>query len=74
VSGGEYVSCRTRSFIPEEKLKLKPPADSMDMWLSVDGAGNLAAVGFTPDGDILVPSAATARCDEFLVKANKHVE
>ena len=67
VYGGDYVSCRTRGPVPEQALQLiSPPHGSTDMWLFGENAERV--VGFTKDGDILLPLPAIAKCDEVRAK------
>jgi hypothetical protein len=54
--------------IPEERLKLVPPADQGDIWL-FDKTESV--VGFTEDGDILLPVEALGKCDALEVKSKK---
>ena len=66
VFGGDYRSCRTQAAVPEQVLKLIPPPKGADMWLFAENADGV--VGYTKDGDILLPVAAIDKCDAVRAK------
>lgn len=71
VYDGLYVSCDTHSPLPADKLKLKAPDDSMQMWVSVPSHAEFAPAAFLQNGDYLVPLGAPHACEE-LQKEMKH--
>jgi hypothetical protein len=68
VYGGDYLPCSSSSPIGEASIRLAPPPDSMDMWLSAEGEDGV--IGFLADGDVLLPLPFRGKCNQ--VKARLH--
>jgi hypothetical protein len=54
---GRYVPCEGASPVPLAQLKIKPPFDSMNMWLRPNGV-----VVILQDGRLLVPAKRRGDC------------
>jgi hypothetical protein len=62
---GTYVSCRTKGSVDIDKVRLKIPDDSLNMWLGGDHPDTMAPAAFLQDGDILVPVTYISECSRL---------
>jgi len=62
---GRYVPCEGKSPVPLTELKLKPPADSSDMWLFT------RMIVFLEDGRLLVPVENAGECEMIRQRLSK---
>ena len=62
MTGGEYLSCATRSPIAEENIHLVPPRNSGEVWLFTERKNGI--VGLLADNEILLPVADMDKCAE----------
>jgi hypothetical protein len=62
VYGGDYMSCGSRSPMPESDIHLSPPPPGASMWLFSDGSDGV--VGFLADGDLLLPVSTLNKCGQ----------
>jgi hypothetical protein len=65
---GRYVSCETHSPVAADKLRLKAPPDSMQMWVGVAPEEISAPAAFLQNGKLLVPLGAPHGCEELREK------
>lgn len=58
---GRFMPCDAKSAIPTSEIKLKPPSQSTDMWISP----NPRFVALLEDGRILVPLKDVSECPKI---------
>jgi len=66
---GEYLPCDSHSPLEESKIRLIPPKDSFDMWLSAEGIDGV--IGFLADGNLLLPLSAQNKCAQVKMRLNR---
>jgi hypothetical protein len=65
VHEGLYVSCEGNSSVPLSELKLRPPSDSIQMWVGVTSEEGVAPAAFLENGKFLVPIESPHGCGEL---------
>src|SRR5579872_6805702 len=57
---GRHLACEGKSPVPLKELRIRPPRESMDMWLRPSGV-----VGILEGGRLLVPAENYGDCEKI---------